>query len=48
MAYALIIFRRLPKEEKMLIDYFGDDYLEYIKHTGKLFPRLSSFIQQKK
>jgi protein-S-isoprenylcysteine O-methyltransferase Ste14 len=27
-------------EEKMLIDQFGDEYLEYMKHTGRFFPQL--------
>jgi len=48
LAYALIIVWRLPKEEKMLIDYFGDDYLEYMERTGKLFPQINFLVQQKK
>ena len=31
---------RIPDEEQMMIDEFGDEYREYIKHSGKLFPRL--------
>ncbi len=31
---------RIPKEEKMLTDEFGEEYRKYIKHTGRLFPKL--------
>ena len=31
---------RLSKEEEMLIEQFGDQYREYIKRTGRLFPKL--------
>ena len=31
---------RIPKEEQMMIEAFGDEYKEYIKHTGRLFPKL--------
>ena len=30
---------RIPKEEQMLIDQFGDAYREYMQRTGRLFPR---------
>jgi protein-S-isoprenylcysteine O-methyltransferase Ste14 len=31
---------RVSTEEKMMIDRFGEPYREYMKHTGRLFPRL--------
>jgi protein-S-isoprenylcysteine O-methyltransferase Ste14 len=31
---------RLSKEEAMLIEQFGNQYREYIKRTGRLFPKL--------
>jgi protein-S-isoprenylcysteine O-methyltransferase Ste14 len=31
---------RIPKEEQMLIDQFGDAYRQYMQRTGRLFPRL--------
>ena len=32
---------RTPKEEANLIEKFGDEYREYVKHTGRFFPKLS-------
>jgi len=31
---------RIPKEEQMMIEAFGDDYKIYIQHTGRFFPIL--------
>lgn len=31
---------RTPKEETNLIEKFGDEYREYMKHTGRFFPKL--------
>ncbi|MDH5359105.1 MAG: protein-S-isoprenylcysteine O-methyltransferase [Gammaproteobacteria bacterium] len=31
---------RIPKEERMLQEHFGDAYLDYIQRTGRLLPRL--------
>jgi len=33
---------RTPKEEANLIEKFGDEYREYMKHTGRFFPKLGS------
>jgi protein-S-isoprenylcysteine O-methyltransferase Ste14 len=30
---------RISKEEKMLIGHFGDEYLDYMKTTGRYFPK---------
>jgi len=38
----LYILLRLPKEEAMLIEKFGDQYLAYMKRTGRFLPRLDS------
>jgi len=35
----ILIFARIPKEEKMLLDQFGDEYRAYMKRTGRLLPR---------
>lgn len=36
----ILIFARIPKEEKMLLDQFGEEYRVYMKRTGRLLPRL--------
>jgi protein-S-isoprenylcysteine O-methyltransferase Ste14 len=33
---------RTPKEEKMLIDRFGQSYRDYMAKTGRFFPRISA------
>ena len=33
---------RTPKEEANLIEKFGDEYREYMKQTGRFFPKLHS------
>lgn len=30
---------RIPREEQMLIEAFGDEYTEYMKRTGRFFPK---------
>lgn len=44
IAFTLIVLiwtpLRIAKEEKMLIEYFGDEYLEYRKSTGRYFPKI--------
>jgi protein-S-isoprenylcysteine O-methyltransferase Ste14 len=32
---------RTPYEEQRLIERFGEEYKEYMRRTGKLFPLLS-------
>jgi protein-S-isoprenylcysteine O-methyltransferase Ste14 len=34
-------YRRIPSEEEMMIEQFGDEYRGYMKQTGRLFPRIS-------
>jgi protein-S-isoprenylcysteine O-methyltransferase Ste14 len=36
----LFFFRIVRKEEEMMIDEFGDEYLSYMKRTGRYLPRL--------
>ena len=36
----LVFACRIGAEEAMMIEEFGDRYLEYMKHTGRLFPIL--------
>lgn len=33
---------RTPKEEANLIEKFGDEYREYMQHTGRFFPKAGS------
>ena len=37
----LAMASRTPKEEANLIEKFGDEYREYMKHTGRYLPRFS-------
>jgi len=32
-------YRRIPREEQMMINEFGVEYREYMKHTGRFLPR---------
>jgi protein-S-isoprenylcysteine O-methyltransferase Ste14 len=36
----ILVASRIPREEKMLAEKFGDRYHEYIKRTGCLLPRM--------
>lgn len=36
-----VIAIRIPEEEKLLIEQFGDEYRRYRAHTGRLFPKLT-------
>ncbi len=38
---AIILAARTPIEEARLVEKFGDDYRQYMTHTGRYFPRLS-------
>ncbi|MBI3965362.1 MAG: isoprenylcysteine carboxylmethyltransferase family protein [Chloroflexi bacterium] len=31
---------RVPREERMMLDHFGDAYRAYSAHTGRILPRL--------
>ena len=39
IAFALLYFIRTPREEQMMRDTFGQQYVEYAQRTGRLFPR---------
>ncbi|MBK9317351.1 MAG: isoprenylcysteine carboxylmethyltransferase family protein [Acidobacteria bacterium] len=36
----VMLMVRLPKEEKNLVEKFGEEYKEYMKRTGRLIPRI--------
>ena len=37
-----VIAIRIPEEEKMLIEQFGDEYRDYMQNTGTLWPKLGA------
>jgi len=38
--FAAMYFLRIPREEQMMCDTFGEPYHEYMRRTGRLFPRI--------
>jgi protein-S-isoprenylcysteine O-methyltransferase Ste14 len=39
--YIWTILIRTPMEEKMMIKRFGEEYIHYMKKTGKYIPKLN-------
>jgi protein-S-isoprenylcysteine O-methyltransferase Ste14 len=39
-SFALLYFLRVPREEQMMLDQFGEEYQNYMKRTGRVIPRL--------
>jgi len=39
-AFAAMYFLRTPREEQLMCELFGDEYREYMRRTGRLFPRM--------
>jgi protein-S-isoprenylcysteine O-methyltransferase Ste14 len=37
----LLVVVRLPHEEAMMIEAFGDEYRDYMRHIGSVVPRLA-------
>ena len=37
----LEVFSRIQFEESLMIEYFGEGYREYMKRTGRLFPKIT-------
>jgi protein-S-isoprenylcysteine O-methyltransferase Ste14 len=33
---------RVPREERMMLEHFGDEYRDYMRRTGRIFPRASA------
>lgn len=44
----LLIALRIPKEERMLLDRFGDEYRAYMNRTGRLLPRFQQGTSEEK
>lgn len=41
-AVTLLYVVRIPHEEKMMLDSFGEEYRTYMRHTGGVIPRVTS------
>lgn len=39
VAWAILYFIRVPKEEEMMIENFGDEYIQYMEQTRRVLPR---------
>ena len=42
IAFAIMYFVRTPHEERMMCEFFGQEYSDYMKRTGRLFPRVKA------
>jgi protein-S-isoprenylcysteine O-methyltransferase Ste14 len=40
--FILLYLVRTPREERMMCNFFGDEYRDYMRRTGRLFPRIVS------
>ena len=40
LCFLILYLVRMPREEKMLQDEFGQEYLDYMEKTGRIIPRL--------
>lgn len=38
--FSVLYVVRTPREERMMIEFFGEEYLSYVRQTGRLFPRI--------
>jgi protein-S-isoprenylcysteine O-methyltransferase Ste14 len=41
-AFAVMYFVRTPREEQMMCDTFGQEYRDYMRQTGRIFPRIKA------
>lgn len=39
LAFAMMYFIRTPREERMMREFFGEQYVDYMRRTGRIFPR---------
>ena len=37
--FALIYFQRVAREERALLDHFGEEYRDYMRRTGRVISR---------
>lgn len=40
VSFAVFYFQRVPREEQMMLDEFGEAYRAYMQRTGRVIPRL--------
>lgn len=40
VSFTLLYFLRVPREEQMMLDQFGEEYQSYMNRTGRVIPRL--------
>lgn len=45
-AFAAMYFLRTPREEKLMLEKFGDQYAAYMRRTGRLFPCWKSSLRE--
>ena len=45
-AFAPMYFFRLPREERMMCEFFGQEYRDYMQRTGRIVPRIISARRQ--
>jgi protein-S-isoprenylcysteine O-methyltransferase Ste14 len=41
IGFGLLYFLRVPKEEQMMLQEFGEEYQQYISQTGRVIPKRS-------
>lgn len=41
VTFAVMYFVRTPREERLMCEFFGQEYRDYMRRTGRLFPRIS-------
>ncbi len=34
------LVKRIRKQEEIMVEHFGQEYTDYLKRTGRLFPKL--------
>lgn len=39
LTFLPVYFIRVPREEKMMLERFGDQYREYMRHTSRILPK---------
>ncbi len=44
VSFAFLYFVRMPREERMMCDCFGQEYEQYMQQTGRLLPRIKTKV----